>query len=106
MTSVSHPSPDHWVVHLGSVSDSEVAVDVRMSRATANYLARSEFSRLTSLNIERNDLSAIDTGAAVLEILRSVATTCRVKERVAAFDQQEVMEVIDEEVKAVRASRP
>ena len=52
------------------------------------------------------DLPAEDVGSAVLGILSSVAATSRVKDRVAASDQREVMDLIDSEVDAARARRP
>ena len=47
-----------------------------------------------------------DVGSAVLAILSSVAAISRVKERVASVDQREVMDMVDNEVDAVRAGRP
>ena len=108
MASVRHPSPSRWVVHLASqsASDSEVTVEVRMSKATAENLAHAETCRIAALNPGRNDLPAEDVGSAVLGILSSVAAISRVKDRVAASDQREVMELIDSEVDAARARRP
>ena len=71
-------------MHLTSQSpaDSEVTVELRTSKATA------------------------DVGSAVLGILSSVAAIGRVKDRVARSDPREVMELIDSEVDAARARRP
>lgn len=77
-----------------------------MSKAIADNLAHAECSRISALNPERNDLPAEDIGSAVLGILSSVAVISRVKERAAAFDQREVMDLIDKEVDAARADRP
>ena len=52
------------------------------------------------------DVPTDDVGSAVLAILSSVAAISRVKERVASFDQREVMDLVDNEVDAVRAGRP
>ena len=77
-----------------------------MSKATADNLAHAESSRIAALNPGRTDLPAEDVGSAVLGILSSVAAINRVKERTAAFDQQQVMDLIDREVDAARADRP
>lgn len=108
MASVRHPSPKRWVVHLASqsASDSEVTVELRMSKATAKNLAHAESCRIAALNPGREDLPAEDVGSAVLGILSSVAAIERVKDRVAASEQSEVMELIESEVDAARAGRP
>lgn len=77
-----------------------------MSKATADNLAHAESSRGAALQPGCNDLPDEDVGSAVLGILSSVATINRVKERAAAFDQQEIMDLIDREVDAARADRP
>ena len=77
-----------------------------MSKATAKNLAHAESCRIAALNPGRKDLLAEDVGSAVLGILSSVAAIERVKDRVAASDQSEVMELIDNEVDAARAGRP
>lgn len=108
MASVRHPSPKRWVVHLASqsASDSEVTVELRMSKATAKNLVHAESCRIAALNPGRKDLPAEDVGSAILGILSSVAAIERVKDRVAASDQSEVMELIESEVDAARAGRP
>ena len=108
MASVRHPSPTRWVVHLASqsASDNEVTVELRMSKATADNLAHAETCRIAALQPGRNDLPAEDVGSAVLGILSSVAAINRVKERAAASDQQDVMDLIAREVDAARARRP
>ena len=82
MAIVLRASPNHWVVHLAlqSESDSEVAVDLRMSNASAKSLAHLESS--------------------------CIAAICRMKQRVGSFDQQEIMAIIDDEVDSTRAGRP
>ena len=52
MASVQHPSPNRWVVNLASRSnpDSEVMVELHMSRTTAGKLARLEAARIVALN--------------------------------------------------------
>ena len=77
-----------------------------MSKATAKNLAHAESRRIAALNPGRKDLPAEDVGSAVLGILSSVAAIKRVKDRVAASDQSEIMEIIDSEVDAARAGRP
>ena len=88
-----------------SAADSEVTVELKMSRATAKNLAYAEVWRLAALNPDREDLPSEDVGSAILGILSSVEAINRVKERVASSDQQEVMDLIDKEVAAVRARR-
>ena len=108
MASVIHPTPTRWVVHLASQSDSdsEVTVELRMSKATADNLAHVECSRIAGLNPGQTDLPAEDVGSAVLGIVASVGAINRVKERAAALDQKELMDVIDREADAARAGRP
>ena len=77
-----------------------------MSKATAANLAHAECSRIAALNPDRTDLPTEDVGSAVLGISSSVAAISRVKERTAAFDQQEVKDIIVQEVDAARADRP
>ena len=107
MASVQRQSPTRWVVHMDSqsASDSEVTVELRMSKATADNLTRAERSRIAGLNPDRGDLPAEDLGSAVLNILSSVAAINAVKERAAALDQQALMDIIDREVDAARADR-
>ena len=77
-----------------------------MSKATAKNLVHAGSCRNAALNPGRKDLPGEDVGSAVLGILSSVAAIKRVKDRVAASDQSEVMEIIDSEVDAARAGRP
>ena len=108
MASVRRTSPARWLVHLASQSpfDSEVTVELRMSRALADNLARIEAYRVRALDLGRDDEAAEDVGSAILGVLSAAAAIERVKERVAAFDQREVMDLIDREVAAERACRP
>ena len=108
MASVTHPSPTRWVVHLASTSeaDSEVTVELRMSRATADNLVDAECSRMAKLNPGRTDPPGGDVGSAVLGIVASAGAIERVKERTAALDQDELMALVDREVDAARADRP
>ena len=76
------------------------------SKATAGNLADAKCSRIASLNQERTDVPADAVGPAVVGNQSSVATINRVKQRTAAFDQREVMDIIDREVDAARADRP
>ena len=71
-----------------------------MSKATADDLMRAGRSCAAGVDPEQ------DVGSAVLAILSSGAAISRVKERNAAFDQREVMDLIDREVDGVRAGRP
>ena len=108
MASVMNLSPGRWVVYLASqsASDSEVTVELKMSRETAKNLAYAETCRLAALNPERDVHPSEDVGSAVLGIMSSIQTISRVKERLASSDQEELMDLIDNEVDAVRASRP
>lgn len=85
--------------------DSEVTVELRMSKATAEQLAHAQTCRIAAVNPGRKSPPE-DVGSAVLGILNSVTAISRVKDRVAAVDQQEVMDLIDSEVDAARARRP
>ncbi len=77
-----------------------------MSKAMADSLAHVETLRIARLNPGRTDPPAPDIGSAVLGILTSITAIDRVKQRAAACDQQELMQLIDEEVDAARAGRP
>ena len=100
MASVLHPSPNRWIVHLASRSDpdSEVTVELRMSKATADHLAHAEAARIAALNPDTPCSTTEDVGSAVLTILSSLAAIARVKERTSASDQQEIIDLIEDEV--------
>ena len=83
-----------------------MTVELRMSKRMARSLAHLEASRIAALNTDLPCPDSEDVGSAVLTILSSVAAIGRVKERVAAFDQQEIMAIIDDEVNFARAGRP
>ena len=108
MASVQHPSPNRWVVHLASRSDpdSEVTVELRMSKTTADRLAHLEAARIAALNPDTPFSTTEDVGSAVLTILTSMAAIARVKERTSDSDQQELIDLIEDEVDAARAGRP
>ena len=57
MASVRQSSPSRWVVHLASESeaDSEVTVELRMSRAMAKNLAHAEGCRIAARDPGRED---------------------------------------------------
>lgn len=107
MASVLHTSPTRWVVHMASSADkdNEVTVELRMSRSVARRLAEAEAARAAALSPGRKDPPVGDVGSAVLGLLTSVTAIHRVKERIGALDQQEVMDLVDGEVAAARASR-
>lgn len=107
MATVQHPEPNRWVVHMASRSDpdSEVTVELRMGRTTADRLAYLEAERLAATGSGEGCPSEADVGSAVLNILDSAAAIARVRERAGESDQQELMDLIDEEVDAVRAGR-
>ncbi len=108
MATVQHPSPNHWVVHLASRSDpdSEVTVELRMSKATADKLAHLEAARIAALNPDAPCSTTENVGSAVLTILTSIAAIARVKERTSDSDQQQLIDLIEDEVDAARADRP
>ena len=108
MASVQHPSPNRWVVHLASRSDpdSEVTVELRMNKTTADRLAHLEAARIAALNPDTPFSTTEDVGSAVLTILTSMAAIARVKERTGDSDQQELMDLIEDEVDSARAGRP
>ena len=108
MATVLNPSPNHWVVHLASRSDAdnEVTVELRMSKATADNLARLVTSQVAELNPSTPCSAKENAGSAVLTIVSSAAAIGRVKERASASDQQEIIDLIEDEVSAARADRP
>ena len=69
MATVQQVSPDRWVVHLGSQEDSEVTIEVHMSREAAEKIAALEAKRIAKLNPDRNDLPPETPGIAVLQVL-------------------------------------
>ena len=108
MATVLNPSPNHWVVHLASRSetDSEVTVELRMSKATADKLARLVTAQVAELHPGTPCSTSQDVGSAVLTVVSSAAAVARVKECASGSDQQEVMDLIEDEVSAARAGRP
>ena len=108
MATVLNPSPNRWVVHLASRSDadSEVTVELRMSKATADQLARLVTAQMTELNLDTPCSTEGSVGSAVLTVVSSAVAIARVKERASASDQQEVIDLIEDEVSAARAGRP
>ena len=108
MATVLNPSPNHWVVHLASRSDadSEVTVELRMSKATADRLARLVNAQMAELNSDTPCSTGESVGSAVLTVVSSAAAIAWVKERAGASDQQEVIDLIEDEVSAARAGRP
>ena len=69
MASVQQTSSDRWVVHMGSKEDSEVTIEVHMSRKAAAKIAALEANRIARLNPGRNDLPPETPGMAVLGVL-------------------------------------
>lgn len=108
MASVQHPEANRWVVHMASRSepDSEVTIELHMSKEDADKLASLEKARVAALNPDKECPATDDVGTAVLSILSSMAAIARTKERTSTSDQQELMDLIDDEVDAVRAGRP
>ena len=74
MATVWHDGGDRWVVHLAAQARSEVTIEVRMSRETADKLAAREAARLQALNPGRDDLPPEDVGTAVLHVLSLYAS--------------------------------
>ncbi len=89
-----------------SEPDSEVTIELHMSKEDADKLASLEKARVAALNPDKECPAADDVGTAVLSILSSMAAIARTKERTSTSDQQELMDLIDDEVDAVRAGRP
>ena len=69
MATVQQASPDRWVVHLGSQEDSEVAIEVHMSRKAAKRIADLETQRIAQLNPGRTDIDPQTIGLAVCSVL-------------------------------------
>lgn len=105
MATISQLSATHCVVHLGRQADSKVTVELRMSEAQAGNLAKLETARIAELNPNR-PIPPENVGLAVLTIMGSALAIGRAKERLRKVDQQELMNLIDDEVAAERASRP
>ena len=78
MAMVWSDSPDRWVVELAGRPKSEVTVEVRMSRETAEKLAAREAARLQALNPGRDDLPPQDVGRAVMHVLSLYASNQRI----------------------------
>lgn len=78
MAMVWSDSPDRWVVELAGQPKSEVTVEVRMSRETAEKLAAREAARLQALNPGRDDLPPQDVGRAVMHVLSLYASNQRI----------------------------
>lgn len=74
MASVRCDGRNRWVVHLATQTESEVTIEVRMSRETAEKLAAREAARLQALNPGRDDLPPKDVGTAVLHVLSLYAS--------------------------------
>lgn len=54
---------------MGSADESQVTVEVHMSRETARRIAEHETRRIAALNPGREDLEAQTVGSAVLSVL-------------------------------------
>ena len=108
MATVLNPSPNHWVVYLASRADadSEVTVELRMSKATADNLARLVTAQMAELNPGTPCSTKENVGSAVLTVVSSAAAIARIKKRASASDQQEIIDLIEDEVSAARADRP
>ena len=70
----------------------------------AKRLAQGETARAAELGSDHADRAA-NVDSALMDIVASVDVVAHVKERTAGCDQQELMQIIDEEVDVVRASR-
>ena len=78
MATVSKFDANHWQVHMGSRKNSEVMIEVHMSRAMAEQIAARETDRLKELNRDRDDVPPESVGSAVLNVLGLYATTGRI----------------------------
>lgn len=63
---------------MGGEGQSEVTVQVHMSKAMAERLAQRETDRLRVLNPERTDIPAESVGSAVLNVLGLYASGSRI----------------------------
>ena len=108
MASVLNPSPNRWVVQLASRSDAdnEVTAELRMSKVTANRLARLFTAQMGEINSDTRCSTEKNLSSAVLTAVSSAAAVARAKERASALDQQEVIDLIKGEASAARAGRP
>ena len=77
MAVVQQISQDYWRVDLSSPHESEVRVEVGMSRATGMQLAAHETARIAALNPGRSDIRPESAGSAVLNIVGFAAARAR-----------------------------
>ena len=107
MAFVLNPSPNRWVVHLASRTDadSEVSVELRMSKATADDLARLGTACTAAPDLDAPGPGTENVGSAVLTIVSSAAAVAGVKKRAGVRDQREIVDLIEDEVRAARAGR-
>lgn len=78
MATVSKLDENHWQVHMGSRTNSEVMIEVHMSRAMAEQIAARETERLKELNRGRDGVPPESVGSAVLNVLGLYATRGRI----------------------------
>ena len=69
MATVENAGEQRWVVHLGSLDESRVTVEVNMSAETAKRIAERETERIAALNPSRDDLDPQSVGSAVMSVL-------------------------------------
>ena len=81
-------------------------MELRMSRAAADNLARLVTSQLAKLNTRASCSNSENASSAVLTIVPSAAAIARVKDRASVFDQQGIIDLIENEVRAAHAGRP
>ena len=67
-----------WTVHIASKDESEVAVEVHMSKEMADQIATWETARIKALNPERDDIPPENPGSAVMNVLGLYAKAGRV----------------------------
>ena len=78
MATAMKDGPDRWVAHPGPAAKSEVTIEVRMSRETAEQIASREASRIEKPNPGCDDLSEEDPGTAALKVFGLYAAGERV----------------------------
>ena len=105
MESVQQPAPNHRVVHLESrsPSDSEVMVELHISKAPAGKLAHLEAARIAALDLGTACPATEFDGSTAPAILTSITAVARVNERERASDQQDFINHIETKLDAMRA---
>ena len=78
MASVLDHGDDRWDVYMASKDQSEVTVQIHMSKAMAERLVRRETDRIRGLNPDRADIPEESVGSAVMNVVGLYASGSRI----------------------------